>query len=66
MEESKKDYPKISLLTFFYILCAISIISLVCLIYTLHLNNQKTEERLSQIESSIQTLENTETDSDKY
>lgn len=63
MEEPKKSYPRISLLAFFYTLCVVTIISLVCLIYALHLKNEKTEERLTKIESSIQSLENTKTDS---
>ena len=39
--ETRKN--KITLLGFFYTLCVISIISLVCLVYVLHLRNKATE-----------------------
>ena len=50
MEEPKKEnenikspekHSRITLLSFFYFLCVISILSLVCLIYSLHLKDAK-------------------------
>ena len=48
-----KRTNKITLLGFFYTLCVISIISLVCLVYVLHLRNKATEDRLTKLENSI-------------
>ena len=54
MEEPKKEnenikspekHTRITLLSFFYFLCVISILSLVCLIYSLHLKDAKNEKR---------------------
>ena len=56
-KESKQEHTRISLLAFFYTLCIISIISLVCLVYVLHLRNKDTEERLTNLEKSIQTIQ---------
>ena len=53
-----KRTNKITLLGFFYILCVISIISLVCLVYVLHLRNKATEDRLTKLENSINTIQN--------
>ena len=54
--ETRKN--KITLLGFFYTLCVISIISLVCLVYVLHLRNKATEERITKLENSINTIQN--------
>ena len=59
----KKEHTRISLLAFFYTLCVISIISLVCLVYVLHLRNKDTEERLTNLEKSVQTIQSTDNDS---
>ena len=67
MEEQKKvtnqDHPRITLLTFFYGLCVISIISLICLAYVLHLRNKDTNARLDKLENTVQVIqtENTNT-----
>ena len=65
MEEQKKvtnqDHPRITLLTFFYGLCVISIISLICLAYVLHLRNTETENRLNELENSVKTLQSSDT-----
>lgn len=53
----KTNSNRISLLTFFYTLCVISIISLVCLVYVLHLRNKATDERLTNLENSLQTIQ---------
>lgn len=64
MEEQKKitkqDHPRITLLTFFYGLCVISIISLVCLAYVLHLRNKNTNARIDELENTIQVIQSTE------
>ena len=54
--ETRKN--KITLLGFFYTLCVISIISLVCLVYVLHLRNKATEERINKLETSINAIQN--------
>jgi len=51
--ETRKN--KITLLGFFYTLCVISIISLVCV---LHLRNKATEERINKLETSINAIQN--------
>ena len=53
-----KRTNKITLLGFFYTLCVISIISLGCLVYVLHLRNKATEDRLTKLENSINTIQN--------
>ena len=57
--ETRKN--KITLLGFFYTLCVISIISLVCLVYVLHLRNKATEERINKLETSINAIQNENT-----
>ena len=54
--ETRKN--KITLLGFFYTLCIISIISLVCLVYVFHLRNKATEERINKLETSINAIQN--------
>ena len=56
-----KRTNKITLLGFFYTLCVISIISLVCLVYVLHLRNKATEERINKLETSINAIQNEDT-----
>ena len=56
-----KRTNKITLLGFFYTLCVISIISLVCLVYVLHLRNKATEERINKLETSINAIQNENT-----
>lgn len=61
MEEPNKNETrknKITLLGFFYTLCVISIISLICLVYVLHLRNKATEERINKLETSINAIQN--------
>ena len=60
--EQKQTHTRISLLSFFYTLCIISVISLVCLVYVLHLRNQETEERLTNLENSVQTMYNNQSE----
>lgn len=64
MEEQKKstkqEHPRITLLTFFYGLCVISIISLICLAYVLHLRNKDTNARIDELENTIQVIQNSE------
>lgn len=64
MEEQKKvtkqDHPRITLLGFFYGLCVITIISLICLAYVLHLRNKDTNARIDELEKTIQVIQNSE------
>lgn len=62
-QQPKSEHTRISLLAFFYTLCVISIISLVCLVYVLHLRNKDTEKRLTNLEKSVQTIQSTENNS---
>lgn len=60
-QKTKKEHRRISLLGFFYSLCVISIVSLVCLVYVLHLRNTETENRLNELENSVRTLQSSDT-----
>ena len=64
MEEQKKgtkqEHTRITLLAFFYGLCVISIISLVCLAYTLHIRNKNTNARIDSLENTIQVIQDTQ------
>ena len=66
MEEQKKgtekEHTRITLISFFYGLCVISIISLVCLAYTLHIRNKNTNARIDNLENTIQVIQNSQND----
>ncbi len=54
-----QKYARISLLTFIYVLCGITILSLVCLVYALHQRNKATDAKLNRLENSISTVQTT-------
>ena len=60
-QKPKKEPKRITLLGFFYSLCVICILSLVCLAYVLHLRNTETENRLNELENSVKTLQSSDT-----
>ena len=60
-QKPKKEHKRITLLGFFYSLCVICILSLVCLAYVLHLRNTETENRLNELENSVKTLQSSDT-----
>lgn len=64
-QEQKNGHSRITLLSFFYTLSIISIISLVCLVYSLHLSKKKTEDRLEKIENSIYTIQGSQNNTAK-
>ena len=64
-QEPKNEHTRISLLSFFYTLSIISIISLVCLVYSLHLSKKKTDDRLEKIENSIYTIQGSQSNTTK-
>lgn len=64
-QEPKNGHSRITLLSFFYTLSIISIISLVCLVYSLHLSKKNTEDRLEKIENSIYTIQGSQNNTAK-
>lgn len=57
-KEIKNQHPRITLLSFFYGLCIIIVISIICLGYVLHLKYKDTDARINELENTIQVLQN--------
>ena len=55
--ENQEKHTRITLLSFFYALCIIAIISVVCIGYVVRQNTKKAEQRIEQIEKNIEALQ---------